>query len=110
MIKITKQQIRNIIKEAVARLEEDNVSAPQMTYGEKLKGLDKKDIAAATSEMKSMNPERLRSDLETYANIHPKLQSGQARDLFLSFADNPDALNSVFDSSQGEVQDKTNLD
>jgi len=94
MIKITKEQIGKIIREAIAA---DEGAAygnkmSQTTYGDKLKELSPEDIGGAVSKMKEMDPAELRQNLEVYADIHPQLQNGPARELFLSFADNPDSM------------------
>ena len=111
MIKITKEQIGKIIREAIAA---DEGSAygnkmGQTTYGDKLKEISSEDIGAATSEMNKMSPEHLKLGLETFANNHPKLQEGPARDLFLSFADNPDSMRDAFKSAMAGNQDDTKM-
>ena len=102
MIKITKEQIGKIIKEAIAADREE------LTYGDKLKEIDPLDIDATALKMKEMKPEELRQNLEVYASIHPKLrEEGPARDAFLNFADNPDSIRDVYSSAIAGNQDDT---
>tara|TARA_R110000824_G_scaffold139805_2_gene305212 strand:+ start:3276 stop:3614 length:339 start_codon:yes stop_codon:yes gene_type:complete len=111
MIKITKEQIGKIIREAIAA---DEGSAygnkmSQTTYGDKLKEISSEDIGAATSEMNKMSPEHLKLGLETFANNHPKLQEGPARDLFLSFADNPDSMSDAYNYAMADTGGGTKI-
>tara|TARA_R110000823_G_scaffold311842_1_gene438027 strand:+ start:596 stop:889 length:294 start_codon:yes stop_codon:yes gene_type:complete len=93
MIKITKEQIGNIIREAISAGKES------MTYGDKLKEIRPEDIDTAASEMHQIEPAQLKQALNVYADNHPKLREGPARDLFLSFADNPDSMIDAFKSA-----------